>query len=68
MISTIAQWLCGLFGHDEMLCFKPHRLTLKCVSCGHETPGWLITEDSDESDHDSVGIRFGRLLDRRSQS
>lgn len=35
---------CGLHGHDSLLQFKHDRMFLKCVSCGHETPGWSLTE------------------------
>jgi hypothetical protein len=37
--------LCGLFGHDALLQFEQHRLSLRCASCGHETTGWTIGED-----------------------
>lgn len=38
--------LCGLFGHDTLLQFQQHRLSLRCASCGHETEGWTIGEDA----------------------
>ena len=37
--------ICGLFGHDTLLQFEQHRLSLRCASCGHETTGWSIGED-----------------------
>ena len=37
--------ICGLFGHDTLLQFQQHRLSLRCASCGHETTGWTIGED-----------------------
>lgn len=37
--------ICGLFGHDTLLQFEQHRLSLRCASCGHETTGWTIGED-----------------------
>ena len=37
--------ICGLFGHDTLLHFEQHRLSLRCASCGHETTGWTIAED-----------------------
>ena len=44
---TVGQWLrqalCGLHGHESFLRFGPERLSLKCVSCGHESPGWDLT-------------------------
>lgn len=43
---TLAGWLrrtrCGLGGHAMMLQFEPGRLSLRCQSCGEETPGWAI--------------------------
>ena len=33
--------LCGLHGHDLLLHFeRGRRVCLRCVNCGHETPGW----------------------------
>ena len=33
--------LCALHGHDRLLHFdRDHRVCLRCVNCGHETPGW----------------------------
>ena len=33
--------LCALHGHDLLLHFeRGHRVCLRCVNCGHETPGW----------------------------
>jgi hypothetical protein len=34
------QFLCGLSGHDSLLHFQRARISLVCVLCGHETPGW----------------------------
>ena len=34
------QFLCGLSGHDSLLHFQHGRISLVCVLCGHETPGW----------------------------
>ena len=34
------QFLCGLSGHDSLLHFQHGRMSLMCVLCGHETPGW----------------------------
>jgi hypothetical protein len=36
--------LCGLHGHDTLLQFQEDRMFLRCVSCGHETPGWDVSE------------------------
>lgn len=29
-------------GHYKVLHAEPTRLALKCVACGHETPGWEV--------------------------
>lgn len=39
-VARLQQFVCGLHGHDELLQFERGRLSLKCASCGHETPGW----------------------------
>lgn len=38
----IRQFVCGLSGHDELMKFEKERLTLQCINCGHESPGWLL--------------------------
>jgi hypothetical protein len=40
----LRQAFCGLHGHDSMLHFEEERMSLRCVSCGHETPGWELNE------------------------
>lgn len=37
-----ALWCILNGGHFKMLHAKPERLCLKCVACGHETPGWEV--------------------------
>lgn len=41
-LQRLRQALCGLRGHDRLLLFEDQRLALKCVSCGHETPGFVL--------------------------
>ena len=36
----IRQSLCGLNGHDNYLHVDGSRVTLRCVGCQHESPGW----------------------------
>ena len=38
------QRMCGLHGHDSLLHFDNGRISLLCSSCGHESPGWALTE------------------------
>jgi hypothetical protein len=44
MLDWIRQTVCGMHGHDTLLQFEQERMFLKCVSCGHETPGWELNE------------------------
>ena len=43
VVEWMRQTFCGLHGHDILLRFEKDRMFLKCVSCGHESPGWEIT-------------------------
>ena len=38
--DAIRQFVCGLHGPDELLHFEAARLSMRCTTCGHETPGW----------------------------
>lgn len=41
--ETHLAWPCAVRGHNYMLSFaKADRLGLRCGSCGHETPSWVI--------------------------
>ncbi len=44
VMDRVRQMFCGLHGHDNLLQFEQDRMFLKCVSCGHESPGWELTE------------------------
>jgi hypothetical protein len=44
VLDWLRQAFCGLHGHDTMLHFEQERMSLRCVSCGHETPGWELNE------------------------
>ena len=44
VMESLRQRLCGLRGHDTLLHFEDERMSLRCVSCGHETPGWELNE------------------------
>ncbi len=44
LMSVARQMMCGLHGHDSLLQFERDRMFLRCVSCGHETPGWEIND------------------------
>jgi hypothetical protein len=38
--DLMRQFVCGLHGHDELMHFETGRLSMRCTTCGHETPGW----------------------------
>lgn len=40
VVTFIRQATCGLSGHDMYLHVDGARVTMRCVGCGHETPGW----------------------------
>jgi hypothetical protein len=44
LVDRLRQVVCGLHGHDRLLQFERDRMFLRCVSCGHETPGWELAE------------------------
>jgi hypothetical protein len=44
VMDRVRQMMCGLHGHDTLLQFEQDRMFLRCVSCGHETPGWCLDE------------------------
>jgi hypothetical protein len=44
MVRWIREMYCGLHGHDTLMQFEKERVFLRCTSCGHETPGWTLTE------------------------
>jgi hypothetical protein len=44
VMDRVRQMFCGLHGHDTLLHFEHDRMSLRCASCGHETPGWDLNE------------------------
>ena len=38
----LLQARCGLGGHTMAMRFEKTRMSLQCLSCGHNTPGWTI--------------------------
>ena len=43
-LGRLGQFVCGLRGHDAVLHFEGKRVNMRCTSCGHDTPGWEISE------------------------
>ena len=42
--SRLGRLICGLGGHELILSAERGRLSLKCMSCLYETPGWTIKQ------------------------
>jgi hypothetical protein len=40
LFDVVRQFLCGLHGHESLMHFEAARLSMKCTTCGYETPGW----------------------------
>lgn len=38
--NLLRQFVCGLHGHDTFLNYEKSRLSMRCITCGYETPGW----------------------------
>jgi len=36
--------VCLVRGHDLVMQFDHRRLSLRCISCGYCTPGWVVGE------------------------
>lgn len=39
-MNWLRRWICGVRGHDAILRIDRSRISLVCMSCGFETPGW----------------------------
>jgi hypothetical protein len=42
VLAWFSALYCGLHGHDNLMQFGKDRVYLRCVSCGHESPGWAL--------------------------
>jgi hypothetical protein len=71
VLDRIREAFCGLYGHDSMMQFQQDRMFLKCVSCGHESPGWSLSEtgpaavESTDTPRAVAGPRLIRQPERR---
>lgn len=41
-MASLKRLICALQGHEEYLHFEKNRISLQCVACGHESPGWTV--------------------------
>ena len=58
-MDSVRQIVCGLHGHDALLHFEQGRMSLRCTSCGYQTPGWDLHA---EAPHQSVTHKKPRVL------
>lgn len=42
LAQMLRRVFCALRGHDFLLHFERTRLSLRCSTCGRETPGWPV--------------------------
>jgi hypothetical protein len=61
--SIVQRVICGILGHDNLLQFEQHRLSLRCAACGHQTTGWTIGETPSRAD--AGGAPASRRLEAR---
>lgn len=45
-MQSLRRMMCGLHGHDAVLLFEPHRLSLRCLNCGYQTAGWILQPET----------------------
>lgn len=41
-LDRVRRMICALHAHDLLLHFESDRLSLRCATCGWESPGWTI--------------------------
>lgn len=41
-MGSLRRFICAVRGHEDFLQFDKNRVYLRCVECGHESPGWTI--------------------------
>jgi hypothetical protein len=57
-LGHLGHFLCAIRGHELFMRFEPRRLSLRCESCGYESPGWEIGRQPSDAP------RARRALDR----
>lgn len=65
-LEQTRQLFCGLHGHDALLHFEQGRMSLRCASCGYETPGWdLNTAEPEVAEPKPRMVRLPLVGERR---
>jgi hypothetical protein len=49
-VQRVQRMMCSLRGHDAVMHFERHRLSLRCLNCGHETTGWSLRPETRHED------------------
>jgi hypothetical protein len=39
-VTGLRQFICGVHGHEALLHFDRRHVSLVCLNCGYESPGW----------------------------
>jgi hypothetical protein len=65
LLNVARQVWCGVHGHDSLLQFERDRMFLRCVSCGHETPGWEINDAVTPIAASQTDLRAQPVLERQ---
>jgi hypothetical protein len=56
-MTRLGQLFCGIRGHESVLHFEGKRVMMRCTSCGHDTPGWEISERAPRKRYDGDARR-----------
>jgi hypothetical protein len=65
MLYRMQQYVCALQGHNLLLHLETHRLSLRCATCGWNTPGWIVAAECGNA-RASLTRGSWELRDRRS--
>lgn len=64
-LLRLRQALCALRHHDAILHLERDRISLRCMTCGYETPGWqLDVEDAGGAAGRGDGAQTVRAAER----
>lgn len=42
--TRLGRLLCGFRGHESLVHFEGKRVMMRCTSCGHDTPGFELSD------------------------
>lgn len=46
VVVAVAQWRCGVKGHEDVLCTEQDRLFVRCLNCQRETAGLTVQQQA----------------------